>query len=341
MRKADAATAARNRSSGVRMPGTKRAIDGPTGRVIALIGLLIIAAAALRGYLPAHDYAARVQPGPGRAALAFVVVALSATLTLLAIAIIARLRDPRAMPPGPGGLSGTLGGRAGRPSWRVLLVGLAVIVAWLLIAMLLARLWFPHTVTPSAPAPDQGPSPAHGAAPVAKQHPQDDSGDMLGVLLASTIPMLILIVVGTLIMSRRRRRAALTGALPDDNDGDETEFPSTPGRSESLVRAAERGMAEIADLNREPREAIIACYAAMERELANVPGAVPQDFDTATEVLARAVEHNALHADNAVELVNLFAEARFSPHEMNELHRELAVGALQVVLDELASRSAA
>ena len=125
MRKADAATAARNRSSGVRMPGTKRAIDGPTGRVIALIGLLIIAAAALRGYLPAHDYAARVQPGPGRAALAFVVVALSATLTLLAIAIIARLRDPRAMPPGPGGLSGTLGGRAGRPSWRVLLVGLA------------------------------------------------------------------------------------------------------------------------------------------------------------------------------------------------------------------------
>ena len=61
-------------------------------------------------------------------------------------------------------------------------------------------------------------------------------------------------------------------------------WPSTP-RSESLVRAAELGLAEIADLSREPREAIIACYAAMERELANVPGAVPQDFDTPTEVL--------------------------------------------------------
>ena len=322
------------------MLGTKHGIDKPTGRVVALIVLLIIAGAALRGYLPAHDYTARVQPGPGRAALAFVVVALSATLTLLAIAIIARLRDPRAMPPGPGGLSGRLGGRAGRPSWRVLFIGLAVIVAWLVIAMLLARLWFPHAVTPSAPAPDHGMAPTHGAAPAARPRPQDDSGDMLGILLASTIPMLILIVVGTLIMSRRRRTAP-QGALPDDNGGDDAEFPAAPRRSESLARAAERGLAEIADLTREPREAIIACYAAMERELANVPGAVPQDFDTATEVLARAVEHHALHADNAIQLVNLFAEARFSPHEMNERHRELAVGALRVVLDELGSRSVA
>ena len=92
----------------------------------------------------------------------------------------------------------------------------------------------------------------------------------------------------------------------------------------------------MADLSREPREAIIACYAAMERELANVPAAVPQDFDTPTEVLARAVEHHALHADNAVQLVNLFEEARFSPHVMNEGHREVAVRVLRLVLDELA-----
>ncbi len=321
------------------MPGTEPGIDKPTGRVVALIVLLIIGAAALRGYLPAHDYASRVQPGAGRAALVLVVVALTATLTLLAIAIIARLRDPRAMAPGPGDLSEMLGDRAGRPSWRVLLIGLAVIVAWLLIAMLLARLWFPHALTPSAPTPDQSAPPpsAHGAAPAPKQHPQDNTGNMLGILLASTIPMLLLIVMGTVIMSRRRWRAASSGTI----DGDDAEFPALPKRSESLVRAAERGLAEIADLSREPREAIIACYAAMERELANVPGAVPQDFDTATEVLARAVEHHALHADNAVQLVNLFAEARFSPHVMNEGHRESAVRALQLVLDEMGSRSAA
>ena len=110
---------------------------------------------------------------------------------------------------------------------------------------------------------------------------------------------------------------------------------------ESLARAAERGLAEMADLGRDPREAIIACYAAMERELSNVPGAVPQEYDTPTEVLARAVERHALHADNAVRLVDLFAEARFSPHVMNEGHRDVAVGVLRLVLDELRSRSAA
>jgi hypothetical protein len=103
------------------------------------------------------------------------------------------------------------------------------------------------------------------------------------------------------------------------------------------VRAAEVGLAEMADLSREPREAIIACYAAMERELANVPDAAPQEFDTPTEVLARAVEHRALHADNAVQLVNLFEEARFSRHVMNEGHREVAARDLRLVLDELAA----
>jgi len=73
----------------------------------------------------------------------------------------------------------------------------------------------------------------------------------------------------------------------------------------------------------------------MESELANVPGAAPQDFDTPTEVLGRAVEHHALHVDNAVQLVNLFEEARFSPHVMNEGHREVAVQVLRLVLAEL------
>ena len=127
---------------------------------------------------------------------------------------------------------------------------------------------------------------------------------------------------------------SLGGPLP-------AESPAPVARSESLARAAERGLAEMTDLSREPREAIIACYAAMERELARVPGAVPQEFDTPTEVLARAVEHHALQADNAVQLVNLFAEARFSPHVMNEGHRDVAVRILQLVLDELGSWSSA
>jgi hypothetical protein len=312
------------------MPG----IDKPTGRVVALIALLIVVAAALRGYLPAHDRAAHAEPGGNRAALIFVIAALSVTLALLAVAVIARLRDPRAVAPKTGDLSEMLGTGKGRPNWRVLLIGLGVIVAWLLIAMLVTRL-VPHGVTPSPRTPDtSAPSAAHGNAPPRpQQHPQNNSGDMFGILLAATVPMLLIIVAGRAILARRRWRASTPGTIADDH----IESAAPPKHSESLVRAAELGLAEIGDLNREPREAIISCYATMERELANVPGAAPQDFDTPTEVLVRAVEHQALQADNAVELVNLFEEARFSPHVMNEGHREVAVQVLRLVLAELRS----
>jgi Domain of unknown function (DUF4129) len=312
------------------MPG----MDKPTGRAVALIVLLLVVSAALRGYLPA-SHAARGEPASSRAALIFVVATLGVTLALVAIAVIARLRDPRAAAPQAGQLSEMLGTGRGRPSWRVLLIGLAVIVAWLLIVMLVNRLLTGHPIGQAPPPPATGASPPEHVSAPAPPRPHPQNGDMFGILLAASVPMMLILVAGTLVMSRRRWRATAPVIVADDH----LESPGPPTRSESLARAAERGLAEMTDLSREPREAIIACYAAMERELANVPGAVPQDFDTPTEVLARAGDHHALHADNAVQLVNLFAEARFSPHVMNEGHRDVAVRVLRLVLDELGSRS--
>ncbi|WP_233148017.1 DUF4129 domain-containing protein [Mycobacterium sp. IS-836] len=312
--------------------------DKPTGRVVALIVLLIVVAAALRGYLPAREGAAHTESGPNRVAFVFVVAALSVTLALVAFAVIARLRDPRAIAPYNRDLSEMLGTGRGRPNWRVVLIGLAVIVAWLLIATLVSRA-LPHGVAPppQTPAPSAPPTAQVNPQPPPPQRPQHDNGDMYGILLATTVPMLLIIVAGSAVMSRRRWRASKPGTVSDDHTDDYVEPASAPKPSESLVRAAELGLAEIGDLNREPREAIIACYAAMESELANFPGAAPQDFDTPTEVLGRAVEHHALHADNAVQLVNLFEEARFSPHVMNEGHRDIAVQVLRLVLAELRS----
>ena len=320
------------------MPGRKPGIDKPTGRVVALIVLLIAAAAALRGYLPAQDRGPLAAAGGNRAAMMFVIAALAGTLALMTVAVIARLRDPRAVAPTAGGVSEMIGGGRGRPSWRVLLIGLAVIVAWLLITMVLAHLFAPHHVTPSAPpSAPATPPPAHDATAPPKQNPPNDPGDMVGVLLVATVPLLLIIVAAAVINTRRRWRRPTAGFVAHDP----VESRAAEQPSDSLVRAAKVGLAEMADLNREPREAIIACYAAMERELANVPGAVPQDFDTPTEVLARAVQHHALHGDNAVQLVNLFEEARFSPHVMNEGHREVAVRVLRLVLDELAAPAGA
>ncbi len=160
--------------------------------------------------------------------------------------------------------------------------------------------------------------------------PESDT-NVVGYLVPPMLVLMVLVVVGTAVASRRRSRGGRQFLVVDDID----DASVAPEAADSLARAAEVGLAEIGDLSREPREAIIACYAAMERELTRVPGAVPQDFDTPSEVLARAVDNHALRADSATELVELFEEARFSPHVMTEAHRDAAMRVLEQVLAEL------
>ena len=201
-------------------------IDKPTGRVVVLIAVLILAGASLRGYLPADAAAPLAPAGGNRAALMFIVAALAATLGLLAVAIIARLRDPRTVAPSAGNLSEMVGGGGARPSWRVVLIGLGVIVAWLLIAMLLAHLVAPPNVNPAAQKPDSGTPPSvNGTAPAPKQPPQNNSGDMVGILLASAVSLLLMMVAGAVILSRRRRTSTPGFVAHDDVDiptGDES-----------------------------------------------------------------------------------------------------------------------
>jgi hypothetical protein len=306
-------------------------IDKATGRVVAVIVLMIIIAASLRGYLPGVERAPRQRPSGDGSSMVYIAVLLGFSLLIVAVALIGRLRDPRKAAASADALSERFSWGGGRPGWRVLAIGAAVLVVWLLAVWLLSRFIVLHGggQVPKAPPPT-APTPANNAGrpPLPPEAGRDR--DVLNLLVASTVALLVLIVVG-IVASRRRR----IGEPAEPLGPPPLSVPVAP--SESLVRAAEIGLAEIADLSHEPREAIIACYAAMERELRRVPGAVPQDFDTPTEVLARAVENHALHVDNASQLVNLFEEARFSPHVMNESDRESALGVLQLVLAELRS----
>jgi uncharacterized protein DUF4129 len=308
--------------------------DKATGRVVAVIVLLIVIAASLRGYLPGVERAARKNPPNSGSSLVYVIAMLTVSVIILAVAIIVRLRDPRRVAPTAAGLPQRFSGGQGRPAWRVLVIAAAVLVAWLLTVWLLSQFIVLHAPNPAPNVPaSTAPTPGTNAPPPPKPPEGGEDRGILRYLIATAVALLVLAVTGAVAATRRRR----VGAAPIVA-AELTSPPPVPmGPSESLVRAAEVGLAEIGDRSREPREAIIACYAAMERELAYVPGAAPQDFDTPTEVLARAVENRALHIDNAIELVNLFEEARFSPHVMGEAHRESALRVLQLVLAELRS----
>jgi Domain of unknown function (DUF4129) len=306
-------------------------------RAVALAVLVVIAAVALRGYVPGAEEPAPDRTAENPAATGLVLGLLIASIALVALAVLARLRSRTAPAAGTSGRADWLRGGRSRPTWRVLLVAFGVVVAWLLAVMVLNRLGATVAGGPpdAAPPPSTQAAPTPSAAPAPPSQPAEPDGgpNLFGPFYGATVAFLVIVVVGTVVASRRRRRATLHAPPPDDSE----DAAISGVASETLFRAAEVGLAEVEDLSREPRRAIIACYAAMEGELSRVPDAMPQDFDTASEVLARAVAHHALGPDSATQLVDLFDEARFSQHVMTEAHRDAAVRVLQRVLTELRS----
>lgn len=317
------------------MTGESKAVAS----TVAVIALLLLAVVALRGHLPgavpAPDPGEPTPRGQGSVVAAFVMLVVS--IAIIAIGVVARLRR-RPRLPTAGELADDSGGGRIRVPWRLMLIASVILVAWLLVVLLLTR-WGSGLVIDAVPTdpesavlPDGGETDSaptgEGQAETALPEPSGDGGELLGYLGAATIVLFALLIIATL--TGMRRASTTTPVLAAEDT-----WLVAPEAGADLVRAAELGLAEIGDRSRDPREAIIACYAAMERELEKSPGATPQVSDTPSEVLARAVEHRALQAHSASELVELFEEARFSPHVMNEGHRADAVRALRVVQREL------
>lgn len=320
------------RATTARLAGETR----PAGRVAVLLGLLVVAAVLLGGRVPDVPSGPADQPQDSSASLAGVITLLATSLLIMAIAAAASFRRKPVpdLPSDRRDLPREVGGPKARPSRRLLLIAVPLAAAWLGALVLAALLstspteigYQPPAAKPSA----AGVAPTAPAAAPQQQQPESD-GRVLSYLQVTTVALVVMILVGTVataVRQQRRDRPAAT-AMPVAEPG-----PSTPG-PEPLAVAAERGLAEVGDLSRGPREAIIACYAAMEDALAGAPGAAPQDSDTPSEVLARAVGNSALRTGSATTLVEVFAEARFSRHVMTEDHREVAERALRAVLDEL------
>ena len=183
--------------------------DKATGRVVAVIVLLVAVAASLRGYLPGVERAARQGPPDSASSLVYVGALLSVSLVIVAVAIIARLRDPRRAPASAGGLSDRFGGSAGRPAWRVVMIGAAVLVAWLLLVWLLSQFIVVHGVGQPQPAPQSGaPTPANNTPRPPGPRDAGADRDVLRYLITSTVALLVMIVVGAVVTARQRRVGA-------------------------------------------------------------------------------------------------------------------------------------
>ncbi len=292
-----------------------------------VIVLLVAGAVALQGRMPGPRTATDPATADDSGSLVAVIAMLGVSFVVMAFAMFAR--RPAAPKSVPFEMADFGGGGPGRMNRRLLLIVFAVVILWLGIFVAASQIRLEADAPLTAPPPTPTAAPDGQPQPTPPSQPAQPRSDTYRLLVGATGVLLVMTVAATVITAVRNRSTLPPVALVGRPEGDQ---PVEPG---PLALAAERGLAEVANPALPPREAIIACYAAMEQALAAAPGAAPQASDTPTEVLARAVGNRAISTGSANTLVDLFAEARFSRHTMTEVHREEAEQALRSVLNQL------
>ena len=141
------------------------------------------------------------------------------------------------------------------------------------------------------------------------------------ILYGLLIVALVAAVAISIWWSTRLRRPAMPLVIEDVS-------------TEELREAVAEGRAALAGID-DARAAIIACYVAMERSLAE-RGTARAAADTPDELLGRAVAAGVVRGGAAGRLTALFYEARFSTHPLGVGQRDAASAALDELAAELA-----
>ena len=101
----------------------------------------------------------------------------------------------------------------------------------------------------------------------------------------------------------------------------------------NLLRAVERTIEDLRS-ERDPRRAVIAAYAGMERALAS-QGIVRRASETPFEYVARVLRELEVGEAPIGSLTQLFEYAKFSPHEIDSAMKAKAIEALLAIRDDL------
>jgi hypothetical protein len=184
------------------------------------------------------------------------------------------------------------------------------------------------TSTPATPAPIVGPlaplAPTQAAQPgPATPAPAAGGADWVAIAAAAA---LIAAAVAAGVWAVRRRSSPLTWpAAPPE--------PAAPTLSEDLAAALDESLEDLRR-ERDPRRAVIAAYARMERIFAR-HGLPRRRVETPYEYAARVLQELGLGAGAVRGLTHLFELARFSHHEIGASMQEEAVAALVAIRQEL------
>ncbi|WP_370010914.1 DUF4129 domain-containing protein [Nocardia cyriacigeorgica] len=315
-----------------RQAGTRRiAAAYPAGVLI----LVSTTALAVRGEYPGgrEDAADRTTDLSRQSSLPLVLLAAVA-LALVVLSLVSFLRRPaRRVPMGPA-LPRSRKRRDLR-ELRDLVIGGALLILMLALPVGAGALIAQHLPAPVSrdsteqePTRSEDPVPAHRSATSEPTPLGMDEADLR--VAATTAVALVLVAGGAVVVGKAKNWRGRTREPADST----VQAPALIRTA--LTRATANAAEEIADPEVAPREGILACYRAIERQFARTPRIAPNAADTPSEVLGRAVGCGIVGKATAATLVSLFAEARFSTHPMTEHDRARAVAALDSIRSELA-----
>jgi hypothetical protein len=289
------------------------------GRLLPLVLLVVLTVAGLRGAVPAPRWT-----GPLRADGVAIGIALEVVFGVL-LAVVrdreAAARRAAQARPYSAQDTGIEPPQALRFTLSYVLAACMAAIGAVLIANLHLHVFIKRRPLPLPRQPSGMPTlkPHHGAGTGSNFHLP--VGPILYGLL---VVALIAAVAVSIWWSTRLRRPAAPLVIEDVS-------------TQQLREAVAEGRAALALVD-DASAAIIACYVAMERSLAE-RGTARTVADTPDELLGRAVAAGTVRGSAAGRLTALFYEARFSTHPLGAGQRDAASAALGELAAELAAKA--
>jgi Domain of unknown function (DUF4129) len=140
---------------------------------------------------------------------------------------------------------------------------------------------------------------------------------MLGIVL-----VIVLVLVAWAVLrdaaKRRARKGRRTGTKA--REGVRT--------AEDLVAALDAGLEELSDTDRDPRRAVIACWVRLEQAAADA-GTPRHPGDSPTDLVGRLLREQRVDARVLAALLEVYREARYATHTVDNRMRQQAISALE------------
>jgi hypothetical protein len=132
--------------------------------------------------------------------------------------------------------------------------------------------------------------------------------------------VILTLLAWALIRDQMRRRARRSGRRAPP-----TEAPRT---AEELVAALDAGLEELSDADRDPRRAVIACWVRLEQAAA-AAGTIRLPGDSPTDLVGRLLAEQQVDARVLAALLEVYRQARYATHTVDDQMRAQARSALQ------------